>query len=89
MQVPGFDPRHCKKINFFLLAVLGVELRASLLLGRCSITWAMPSTLFALVFGMGSCVFAQASLDCDPTIYTLHIAGMTGAGHQAQHYWLR
>jgi hypothetical protein len=42
-----------------------------------------PPAHFALViFGIGSCVYAQASLDCDPPSNTFQIAGMTGAQHQ-------
>jgi hypothetical protein len=49
------------------------------MLGRCSITSAIPPFLFALaVFQIGSCIFAQAELDHGPPIYTSHIPGMTG-----------
>jgi hypothetical protein len=43
---------------FFLVVVLGLELRVSSLLGRHSATWVMPLTLFALViFHIGYCIF--------------------------------
>jgi hypothetical protein len=45
----------------------------------------MSGVLFALViFVIGSEDYAQASLDCDPSIYTSHTAKMTGAYHYAQ-----
>jgi hypothetical protein len=41
--------------------------------------------LFALViFGTGTLCFAQASLDCDPTVYVYQITGMTGTHYHAQ-----
>jgi hypothetical protein len=53
----------------FILAVLEFEFRASYLLGRNSIIWAMPLVLFALViFGDRVSLFAQASLDHNPPI---------------------
>jgi hypothetical protein len=65
---------------FFWEAVLVVELRALCLLGRCSTTWTTPSDLCALViFEIGSCLMAAILL-----FVPLHIAGMTGEGHQAQ-----
>jgi hypothetical protein len=51
------------------LAVLGFELRALHLLGSWSTTLAITSALFALVvLEIGSHVFAQANLDCNPPI---------------------
>jgi hypothetical protein len=45
---------------YYLLVLLEFELRASLLLGKCSTTWPMTSALFALViFQIGSCIFIQ------------------------------
>jgi hypothetical protein len=50
---------HCLLIFFFPLAVLGFELRALNLLGKHSITGAMPTALLAsVIFQVRSCVFA-------------------------------
>jgi hypothetical protein len=58
--------------NFFFLAEFGLELMTSHLLGRCSITWAMPSAIFALViFQIESQTFAQAALRLQS--YNLHL----------------
>jgi hypothetical protein len=66
------------KLLFFFWRCLGFELRVSCLLGKCSITWTMPSVLFALVtFQAGSCTFYQASVDCDLPTDVCHIAGIT------------
>lgn len=47
-------------------------------------------TLFSLVIlDIGYHIIAQAGLDGDSSIYTSHVAGVTGAPHQAQLYWLR
>jgi hypothetical protein len=40
--------------RFYFLAVLGFELKALHLLGRHSITWAMPPTLFTVIFQIRS-----------------------------------
>jgi hypothetical protein len=46
--------------NLFFFAVLGFELKASHLLGRCSITWSTHPRLFALVFfQIMSCFYTQ------------------------------
>jgi hypothetical protein len=46
-----------------ILVVLGFELRALLLLGKYSSTWAThPDLLFWLVFQIGSCALVQAGL---------------------------
>jgi hypothetical protein len=61
------------------------ELRALHLLGRLSPTLATPSDLFVfVVLGIGSLIYAQASLDHNPTIHNSHIPGMTGVCHHAQ-----
>jgi hypothetical protein len=55
------------------------------LLGKYSATWTAPTTLFALVnFWIGSCIFAQASLNCNPSIQASHTAVITGMWHHAQ-----
>jgi hypothetical protein len=72
-------------IIIVLLSVLEFALRALHFLGRCSTTWAMHPALFVLgIFQIGSCIYAWASLDCDPPTYPSHVAGMTGAHNHAQ-----
>jgi hypothetical protein len=44
--------------------------------------------LFPLVI-FGVSLFAQAGLDCDPSICAPQLAGMTGAHHRAQLFLLR
>jgi hypothetical protein len=47
----------------------------------------MPLALFALViFQIGSYIYAQAGLDCNPPIYTSYMAEMTKACHYAQFF---
>jgi hypothetical protein len=36
------------------------------------------------IFQIGFNIYAKASLDCDPPIYTFQVAEMTGAHHHAQ-----
>jgi hypothetical protein len=44
-----------------------------------------PQVLFTLgIFQIGSCIYAQASLDCNPLIYASLIAGMTSSCNHAQ-----
>jgi hypothetical protein len=51
----------------------------------------MPPTLFVLLifFPLGSLIYAQASLDHDPPIYTSCVTGITDMYHHTQFYWLR
>jgi hypothetical protein len=51
----------------------------------CSTMLATLPALFALVvFGAGSCIFAQVGLAHNPPIYTSFIAGVTDLHHRAQ-----
>jgi hypothetical protein len=55
------------------------------LLGRCSTISATLPALFAFSYiSIMSCVYAQASLDHPPPIYTYFVAGMTGVHHDTQ-----
>jgi hypothetical protein len=72
---------HMQKLTFFFV-VLGVEFRAFCLPFEPS-----PAP-FCFIFGIGSWVFAWASLDHDPSIYASHVAGMTGIATMPS-YWLR
>jgi hypothetical protein len=53
-----------------VLIVLGIELRASHLLGRWSMAWAMSPALF-VIFQIGFHIFALAKMDYDPPTYGL------------------
>jgi hypothetical protein len=69
----------------FFFLVLGFELRTPHLLERSSTTWATRWPFFALVileivFGFTP----GAGQDLIPSIYTSHIARMTGARHHNQ-----
>jgi hypothetical protein len=45
----------------------------------------MSPVLFALdIFQIRSHINSQAWLDCDPPIYSSHVAGMTGTHHHTQ-----
>jgi hypothetical protein len=67
---------------YYYLAVLGFELRALFLPGRCTITWTTPPALFALdIFRILSRIYAWTGLDHDPPNYTSSKAGMTGVYH--------
>jgi hypothetical protein len=55
------------------------------LLGRGSTTSAILPALLALVnFETVSCIYAWASQDLDPSIYTPYLFEMTGAYHHAK-----
>jgi hypothetical protein len=64
------------------LAIPGVELRASQLLGKHSTNRTMPSTLLTLIiFQIGTHVFTPASLDHDSSVNTFCISRMAGVHH--------
>jgi hypothetical protein len=68
----------------FYSVVLGFDLRASHLLGRCSTTCTAPPVLFALVIlELGVSPFAQADLDHDPPFCIPAIIGMRGVHHHS------
>jgi hypothetical protein len=73
-------------LQFFFLVVLVVELRALCLLGVCCAAWATPGTLLVVaILELGSCCFAQASLDCNLPLFKLPAVGKTtGVSHYAQ-----
>jgi hypothetical protein len=74
-----------EKVFIYLSSVLGFEFRGSCLLDRCFTTWATSPSLFAyVIFGVGYCGFAWASLHFDTSIYASHTAGITGVHHCAQ-----
>jgi hypothetical protein len=65
---------------------LGFEFRASYLLGRHTTSSVVPPALFALaIFQIGSHIYAQASLGCNPPVYSSQVAGMTGVYHHIHH----
>jgi hypothetical protein len=53
---------HSCFLSFFLFAVLGVEFWVSHLLGKDSISWAIPPVLFAFIFQIRSYHFLPACL---------------------------
>jgi hypothetical protein len=62
----------------FVFGGTGVCIQGLVLAKQERYTLTVPPTLLALViFQIGSCVFAQASLDCDPPIYVSCVAGMS------------
>jgi hypothetical protein len=68
---------------FFLMAILMVELKALLLPGRYSTTWATPPVLFILIIFKIRSHFMPS-----PAWTTFHRAGMTDICHHTSH-WLR
>jgi hypothetical protein len=68
----------------FLPPVLGFKLMTLHLLDRCSIYWATPSDLFALViFWIRSWIYGWAGLNYNSISAPL-VAGMTGTQHHTQ-----
>jgi hypothetical protein len=69
----------------FFLIVLGIQLRASCLLGECSTTWVMPPVLLLFVclffFQIRSCTFVCSVLNHDSPISVSWVAGITDACH--------
>jgi hypothetical protein len=53
------------------------------LLGRCSTIWTTHLTLLILVI-LGSCIYAWAGSDHNPSIYVSCVAGMTDTHHHNQ-----
>jgi hypothetical protein len=88
VQVNIFDEGMESSFGFILstsLMVLEFEVRAPHLLGRCTIAWATPPALFALViFETESHIFALA----DPSVYAFCIAVITSTHYHFQLYWL-
>jgi hypothetical protein len=65
---------------YFVFGTQGIALARQMLY-----TWTTPPTLFASgIFQIGSNIYAQAGLDCDPPIFASHIAGITGTHHHTQ-----
>jgi hypothetical protein len=71
-------------LELYIFVVLEFELRALHLLDRCSTTSAIHQS-----FLLGSCTYAWAILDNNPTIYTSLVAEITAVCHHTQAYWLR
>jgi hypothetical protein len=65
---------------WIFLAVLGLELRAFCLLDKYCSTWAMFSTLFALLYFLDT--LSLFALDHDPPPYAFHVAGITDVSHR-------
>jgi hypothetical protein len=76
------------KIHFFLFCfavLLGFELRASWLLGRCSTTWATPPAVFMLItFEMWSHFIPGPAWTAIFLFMLPYVAGMIGVHHCAQ-----
>jgi hypothetical protein len=66
----------------FLLVVLGFELRALHLLGRCSTSVTSPTPFcFSYFSDRVLCFLPGPTLDCNPPTYASCAAGITGMGH--------
>jgi hypothetical protein len=74
----------------YFLVILELELRTLHLLGICCRTGATSPAFIALImFRIGSCISPWAGLDCNPSIHTSEVIGMTGSCTIPSCSWLR